>query len=83
MRNERDDMNEAALETLSRGLCPICAHRGFVLGPQGGMSMNIECANVECRRRFNVVTVSGRVITAQQIERRGEGGTIWPSEPPN
>jgi len=77
-----EPMNEAALEVLSRGLCPICARRGFVLGPMGGMSINIECANVECRRRFNVVPFAGTILKAEQIDRRGEGGVTWPSEPP-
>jgi hypothetical protein len=76
-----DQMNEAAMEMLNRGSCPICARRGFVLGPQGGSSINIECANLDCRRRFNVALYAGEVLMAQQIERRGEGGPIWPSEP--
>jgi hypothetical protein len=76
------ECNEAMMEMLTRGHCPICAKRGFVLGPMGGSSINIECANVECRRRFSVATMSGEVLMAQQIERRGEGGPVWPSEPP-
>ena len=76
-----EDVNEAMLNMLSSGHCPICARRGFVLGPQGGSAINIECANLDCRRRFNVTLFAGQVMMAQQIERRGEGGPIWPSEP--
>ena len=31
-----------------------CGYRGFVLGPRGYNSTNIECGNVACRARFNV-----------------------------
>jgi hypothetical protein len=78
----RYELNEAAMEMITRGSCPICARRGFVLGPMGASAINIECANLDCRRRFNVALFAGEVMMAQQIEKRGEGGPVWPSEPP-
>jgi hypothetical protein len=73
-----DGVKPADLETLSRGHCPICNGRGFVLGPQGGGSLNIECANLECRARFNVANYSGRIVMAQRIPNPSEGGPSWP-----
>ena len=66
---------------ISTGHCPDCSSRGFVLGPQGGMAINIECADLACRARFNVAFYSGMVLTAQRIERQAEGGVSWPSDP--
>jgi hypothetical protein len=75
-------MTEQEGETISSGSCPVCHHRGFVLGPMaGGINLNIECANVKCRARFNVALYAGRVQYAQRIEKRSEGGPEWPSEP--
>ncbi len=74
-------MTEQERSTINDGDCPDCRRRGFVLGPRGGMAQNIECANVECRARFNVVVHFGSVQRADRIERRSEGGALWPSEP--
>lgn len=65
------------LDVLSAGRCPACNCRGFVIGPQGGRSINIECANIGCRARFNVAFVSGEAVMAETIS----GGPEWPSEP--
>lgn len=65
------------LATISRGNCPACNCRGFVIGPQGGMSINIECANIGCRARFNVAFRSGQALAGHTIS----GGPEWPSEP--
>jgi hypothetical protein len=45
------------------------------------MSINIECANVKCRDRFNVAFYSGHVQAAQRIPKQADGGIEWPSEP--
>lgn len=66
---------------ITGGNCPDCRYRGFVLGPMGGASQNIECGNVACRARFNVTVYAGQVLLAQRIERQAEGGAPWPSEP--
>lgn len=39
--------------------CPDCNHEGFWEGPHGGMSINITCANDDCKARFNVTPVIG------------------------
>lgn len=72
------DTERASLE---RGHCPDCDKRGFVLGPQGGNSINIECASLACRARFNVALYAGKVMFAQRLPKRAEGGLAWPSEP--
>jgi len=74
-------MKLGELQALDRGTCPTCSRRGFVIGPQGGMSINIECANVKCRDRFNVAFYSGHVQAAQRIPKQADGGIEWPSEP--
>jgi hypothetical protein len=71
------DDEEQLADTLSSGHCPDCKQRGFVLGPMAGHAINIECANVKCRARYNVALFGGNVMFAQRIERSSE----WPSEP--
>jgi hypothetical protein len=77
-----DELSEADMNLLSRGLCPKCKSRGFVIGPQGGASINIECANW-CRARYNVVFFAGHAVMAQKIPDESEGGPEWPSSPNN
>jgi hypothetical protein len=39
---------------LQKGICPDCGSKeGFYKGPEGGMSVNIFCANPKCRSGFN------------------------------
>jgi len=76
-----EHLSDAALEAISKGDCPSCGHRGFVIGPWGGASINIECANPRCRERFNVTLVSGTALIGQSIEREIDGGSEWPSKP--
>jgi len=66
------------LDTLSRGHCPACSYRGFVLGPAGGAALNIECGNLDCRTRYNVVNFAGQILMAQTIPSEAEGGGSWP-----
>jgi len=70
-------IDQLGLDILTAGQCPTCGKRGFVLGPRGGQSINIECANLKCRVRFNVATYGGRVLMAEAIETVN----VWPSEP--
>lgn len=76
-----DDVDERGVQRLDAGHCPKCEQRGFVIGPKGGLNINIECANLDCRTRFNVAFFSGRVQHAQRIPKRSDGGIAWPSEP--
>jgi len=69
----------AAAWALECGHCPDCGYRGFVIGPQGGMAINIECGG--CRNRFNVSYFGGQVVMAHRLESRAEGGPEWRSEP--
>lgn len=63
---------------ITAGHCPACKQRGFIIGPRGGSAINIECANVQCRQRFNVTYDHHQhVVMSQRIERVGK----WPSEP--
>ena len=58
--------SEADKNSLTRGHCPKCGSRGFVLGPQDGASINIECASW-CRARYNVALLAGHIIFAEKI----------------
>lgn len=63
---------------LTTGHCPVCQRRGFVFGPRGGAAVNIECANVKCRQRYNVtLDERQRVVLSQRIPRT----SVWLSEP--
>jgi hypothetical protein len=73
----RNDLKAEIADAITRGYCPDCGRRGFVLGPQGGNAINIECANIKCRSRFNVALFGGKVMFAHRIDSDNK----WPSEP--
>lgn len=83
MKNEVLSNNDVAL--IRDGRCPRCYQGfGFVIGPGGGNSQNIECANAACRARFNVgvvVVVAGlhfpSIMMGWEIDRESEGGSDW------
>ena len=66
-------------DRIAAGHCPDCDHRGFVLGPRGGLAMNIECGNLQCRARFNITIapMTRQVVFAQRIPKEVDGGTTW------
>jgi hypothetical protein len=70
-------LTEDECDQISHGNCPSCGKRGFVIGPQGGRSINIECASLDCRSRFNIAFHAGFAMMGQRIDRGGP----WPSEP--
>lgn len=80
-----EHLAEFQLGTLSDGHCPDCGGRGYLNGPKQAGTMvdtiNIECADVLCRARFNITFFSGRAIMGARLPRRSEGGVEWPSEP--
>ena len=45
---------EEKKKLLKKGTCPDCQGDKFLEGPHGGASVNIMCANDECKSRFNV-----------------------------
>ena len=77
-----NELSEADKNRLTRGYCPKCGSRGFVLGPQDGASINLECASW-CRARYNVALFAGHVVMAEKIPDEPEGGDAWPSSPEN
>jgi hypothetical protein len=73
-----NEVSEGDIARIASGHCPVCSYRGFVLGPRGGMSINIECGNVGCRARFNVASAfTHRIVFAQRIPKQSEGGSDW------
>jgi hypothetical protein len=62
---------------INDGHCPDCDYRGFIIGPRGGAAINIECASLDCRSRFNVVNFGGRIMMAQRIPKQSDGGSDW------
>ena len=76
------DMSAEEIDEIRFGHCCDCGHRGFVGGPQAvHLNYNVECGNLDCRARFNVVYYAGMVQTAQRIPKRSEGGPEWITEP--
>lgn len=67
------------LDMITAGQCPDCGHRGFVLGPRGGLAINIECGSADCRARFNVASGPGthQIVLGHRIPRQSEGGSDW------
>jgi hypothetical protein len=43
----------AALTEFNNAHCPDCNGKDFLMGPHGGMSQNIKCANPRCGSEFN------------------------------
>jgi hypothetical protein len=72
-------LGDSMVKCLNTGHCPDCNYHGFVVGPRGGASMNIECGNPECRARFNVTqaSISHHFVMAHRIPKQSEGGTDW------
>jgi hypothetical protein len=76
-----EKMTTQELRRIGQGYCPDCGHRGFVIGPQTGLNLNLECGSLSCRARFNVAFYASSAIMAQRIEKRAEGGYAWASDP--
>lgn len=50
-------MRDATIEektSVEKGECPFCGHEGFYAGPEGGLCINVMCANDNCCARFNL-----------------------------
>ncbi len=52
---------------LQKNICPDYGKKGFLEGPHGGMSINIMCANEDCKSRFNVFGMGGKLLSAERI----------------
>ena len=70
------ELSDCEQQSIADGYCPDCGWRGFVLGPKGGAMLNVECGNLTCRARFNVL-VGYPVTQSHRIEREREGGNDW------
>lgn len=75
-RHEPDD--DQLLERFVR--CPHCNSEKFLEGPSGGCSVNVFCANEDCRAGFNVFMVPGgpfldREIQPPKSSRRDHSGS--------
>ena len=62
-----DEYLRAAIQD---GHCPDCRGRGFLIGPRGGASQNVKCANLKCESRFNVVVFGWDIIYAERIPKQ-------------
>ncbi len=64
-------------------VCPDCAGAEFNMGPQGGMSQNIKCANPDCGSEFCVAPFEdgrflGEPFLVQRTDRpEAESVAIW------
>lgn len=75
--NIDDFLPVSDLARITKGYCPRCNHRGFVFGPRGGPSQNVECGNIICRERFNITfhPMACNVVIGQRIEKQKDGGS--------
>jgi hypothetical protein len=77
-RSTRMELSDKDKACITSGHCPDCGYRGFVLGPRGGVAINIECGNTICRARFNVTAArTHQIVFAQRIPREEDGGSKW------
>ena len=71
-------LDDDAVRLIDSGHCPDCRQRGFIFGPRGGSSQNVERANLDCRVRFNVAqALSHHVVMAHRIPKQSDGGADW------
>lgn len=49
--------------------CPDCAVGELLMGPRGGASINMKCANGECRHEFNLAEHLGQIVLGNRIDR--------------
>jgi ribosomal protein S27E len=77
MTDPREMLDGHAIARLRAGYCPDCGHRGFILGPRGGASTNIECGG--CGNRFNIAqsSRSHHIIMGARIASQADGGSDW------
>ncbi len=61
------DCTDEEKDALKHNICPDCGKEGFLEGPHGGASVNIMCANEECKSKFNVCMFS-RLFLAERID---------------
>lgn len=58
-------------ETKTQITCSYCGGCEFHRGPQGGGSVNIVCANPDCRHRFNFTPMLGEIEDLHMVEPLG------------
>lgn len=66
----KTNLNETEQAVIIERKCPDCKCDSFYCGPEGGLSVNIQCANDECGARFNVdirFFSGGNMIVAERI----------------
>lgn len=59
------DLDEGDRTLIENGICPLCSHRGFRLGPRGGLAQNIYCMG--CNEGFNVIGRGFDIMFAERI----------------
>lgn len=70
---DTSDIPEASAEWFARarwsfpmmpwnGRCHGCDGALFLAGPRGGMAQNVMCANMNCRRKYNVARWRGELL---------------------
>ncbi len=64
-----ESLTDAEAEALDKGQCPDCGSPDFYLGPRGGMNRNIQCANDQCRSKFNLVLGMAGSFGKQRLSR--------------
>lgn len=78
-----DQISDEDKAKIAMGHCPDCDYRGFVLGPRGGVAINIECGNLKCRARYNVTSYAGTILFAERTDKEDEGGPRWTAANPS
>lgn len=73
----RDPTTDEAAE-LKTGHCCFCHGDRFLEGPEGGMSVNVKCANEACGAKFNL----GFGSFDSNVQIIGLPGEDKPYEPP-
>jgi hypothetical protein len=49
-----------------------------MIGPKAGLSLNLECGDVKCRKRYNVIShYSHRIAMGQHLPKQEDGGADW------
>ena len=60
-----DPVIDPSLDSLMDDRCPNCGGNKFLIGPEAGLSHNIECKG--CGIDFNVTLFNGKLIFAEWV----------------
>lgn len=91
------DLDQSEIDSIFSNRCPACGSttEGFYRGAEGGLALNIYCANIdECGAGYNLLGASPEINIGGQLVKPSKLGDVrapepevslppwWPESPP-